>query len=80
MPIDRRRDALLVVDLQHDFLPGGALAVPGGEELVAPVARLASIFGTVVVTQDFHPPGHVSFASAHPGKRPFDSVAHPSSA
>ena len=74
MRIDPAGDALLVVDLQHDFLPGGALAVAGGDEVVAPIARLAPRFGTVVATQDFHPPGHVSFASSHPGRRPFEAV------
>jgi len=77
MRIDRLRDALLVVDLQHDFLPGGALPVARGDEILEPIARLAAAFGTVVATQDFHPPGHVSFASAHPGKRPFESVTLP---
>jgi nicotinamidase/pyrazinamidase len=74
MRIDRERDALVVVDLQHDFLPGGALAVAEGDRIVAPVARLAPAFTTVVATQDFHPPGHVSFASSHPGRRPFETV------
>jgi len=65
-------DALLVVDLQHDFLPGGALAVADGDAVVAPIAVLAPAFRTVVATQDWHPPGHVSFASAHAGRRPFE--------
>jgi len=77
MRIDRERDALLVVDLQHDFLPGGALAVAEGDAVVEPIARLAPAFATVVATQDFHPPGHVSFASAHPGARPFETAALP---
>jgi nicotinamidase/pyrazinamidase len=77
MRIDRQRDALLVVDLQIDFLPGGALAVPEGDAVVAPVAALAPAFATVVATQDWHPPGHVSFASAHPGRRPFETVKLP---
>ena len=75
MRIDRARDALLVVDLQHDFLPGGALAVREGDEVIAPIARLAPAFDTVVATQDFHPMGHVSFASSHPGRKPFETVA-----
>jgi nicotinamidase/pyrazinamidase len=75
MRIDHGRDALLVVDLQHDFLPGGALAVPSGEEVVAPIARLAPAFDVVVATQDFHPRAHVSFASSHPGASPFETVA-----
>jgi nicotinamidase/pyrazinamidase len=72
--IDRERDALLVVDLQRDFLPGGALAVAGGDAVVGPLASLAPAFAVVVATQDWHPPGHVSFASAHAGRRPFETV------
>ncbi|WP_242342499.1 nicotinamidase [Anaeromyxobacter terrae] len=75
MRIDRERDALLAVDLQHDFLPGGALAIAGGDAIVAPIARLAPAFATVVATQDWHPPGHVSFASAHPGAQPYGTIA-----
>ena len=67
-------EALLVIDLQHDFLPGGALAVAGGDQIVAPIAALARRFGTVVATQDFHPPAHVSFASAHASAAPFDTI------
>jgi nicotinamidase/pyrazinamidase len=78
--IDRHRDALVVVDLQHDFLPGGALAVGGGDALVAPIAALAPAFETVVATQDWHPPGHVSFASAHPGRRPYETLQLPQGA
>jgi nicotinamidase/pyrazinamidase len=77
MPLDPEKDALLVVDLQHDFLPGGALAVAEGDAVVEPIARLATRFTTVVATQDFHPLGHVSFASAHPGKKPFETAALP---
>jgi nicotinamidase/pyrazinamidase len=77
MRIDRATDALLVVDLQHDFLPGGALAVPNGEAVVAPIARLAPAFDVVVATQDFHPEAHVSFASAHPGAQPYQTIALP---
>ena len=77
MPIDREKDALLVVDVQHDFLPGGALAVGGGDEIVAPIAALAPAFTTVVATQDWHPPGHVSFASSHPGRKPYETLALP---
>jgi nicotinamidase/pyrazinamidase len=75
MRIDPASDALLAVDLQHDFLPGGALAVPAGDQVVEPIARLASRFQTVVATQDWHPPGHVSFASSHPGQAPFGRIA-----
>lgn len=77
MKIDRERDALVVVDVQHDFLPGGALAVAGGDEIVLPIARAAAGFDTVVATQDFHPPGHVSFASSHAGARPFEAIELP---
>lgn len=77
MRIHREEDALLVVDLQHDFLPGGALGVAGGDEIVGPIARLAPAFATVVATQDWHPPGHVSFASAHEGRAPFQTLELP---
>ena len=77
MRIERDRDALLVVDLQHDFIPGGALAVGEGDAVVAPIAALAPAFATVVATQDWHPRGHVSFASAHPGRRPFETLQLP---
>jgi nicotinamidase/pyrazinamidase len=77
MTLDPRRDALLVVDLQHDFLPGGALGVAGGDQLVAPIAALVPRFATVVVTQDWHPAGHVSFASTHPGAAPYSNLALP---
>lgn len=65
--IDRRRDVLLIVDLQPDFMPGGALAVPDGDSIVAPIAALIASrgFDTVVATQDWHPAGHISFASRH---------------
>jgi nicotinamidase/pyrazinamidase len=69
------RDVLLVVDVQNDFCPGGALAVPRGDEIVPVVNRLARRFAHAILTQDWHPPGHRSFASAHPGKQPFDTVA-----
>lgn len=68
------RDILLVVDVQNDFCPGGSLAVPGGDEIVPVVNRLASRFAHVVLTQDWHPRGHQSFASAHPGKKPYDTI------
>ena len=68
-------DVLLVVDVQNDFCPGGKLAVPKGDEVVAAINRLASRFRHVVLTQDWHTPGHQSFASSHPGKRPFETVA-----
>jgi nicotinamidase/pyrazinamidase len=67
-------DVLLVVDVQNDFCPGGKLAVPHGDEVVPHINRLASRFRHVMLTQDWHPPGHRSFASSHPGKRPFETV------
>jgi nicotinamidase/pyrazinamidase len=70
------RTALIVVDVQLDFLPGGALAVAGGERILAPLAALLTSgrFRDVVATQDWHPPGHVSFASRHPGRKPYESI------
>ena len=70
-------DVLIVVDIQNDFCPGGALAVPRGDEIVPIVNRLATRFRNVVLTQDWHPPGHFSFASTHPGKKPFETIAAP---
>ena len=71
------KDALIVVDPQVDFCPGGRLAVTGGDEVMAPIAALAGSFRHVVVTQDWHPAGHSSFASAHPGRQPFETIAMP---
>jgi nicotinamidase/pyrazinamidase len=65
---------LLVVDIQNDFLPGGALAVPKGDEIISIVNKLQDYFDLVVATQDWHPPDHKSFASNHPGKKPFDTI------
>jgi nicotinamidase/pyrazinamidase len=70
-------DVLIVVDVQNDFCPGGALAVPQGDEIVPIVNRLATQFRNVVLTQDWHPSGHLSFASTHPGKRPYETIAAP---
>jgi nicotinamidase/pyrazinamidase len=67
-------DVLIVTDPQVDFCPGGALAVPEGDAIMPVVNRLARRFAHVVITQDWHPPGHMSFASAHPGNRPFDTI------
>ncbi|MBM1172268.1 bifunctional nicotinamidase/pyrazinamidase [Microvirga arabica] len=66
------QDILIVVDVQYDFLPGGALAVPDGDAVVAPINRLAKAFQHVVLTQDWHPQGHASFASSHADKQPFE--------
>jgi len=68
------RDVLLVVDVQNDFCPGGNLAVPRGDEVVPIINRLASAFAHVVLTQDWHPAGHRSFASSHPGRRPYETI------
>jgi nicotinamidase/pyrazinamidase len=68
------REVLIVVDAQIDFCPGGALAVPGGDEIMPAVNRLARNSAHVVLTQDWHPPGHHSFASAHPGRRAFETI------
>jgi len=67
-------EALLVVDVQNDFCTGGALAVPGGEAVVPGVNRLWDRYACKVLTQDWHPPGHASFASGHAGRQPFDTV------
>lgn len=66
--------ALLLIDIQHDFMPGGALPVPEGDRIVPVANRLQSHFDLVIATQDWHPPGHTSFASQHPGHKPFDVV------
>jgi nicotinamidase/pyrazinamidase len=66
--------ALLVIDLQNDFCPGGALAVPEGDAIVPVVNDLVAAFDHVLQTQDWHPPGHQSFASSHAGRDPFDTI------
>lgn len=66
--------ALIVVDLQNDFVPGGSLAVPRGHEIIPLVNRLQEKFDLVVATQDWHPKNHLSFASNHPGKNVYDTV------
>jgi nicotinamidase/pyrazinamidase len=68
------RDVLLVVDIQNDFCSDGRLAVPRGEEVVPIVNELAREFEHVVLTQDWHPAGHHSFASSHPGKKPYETI------
>lgn len=70
----RDRDVLIVVDIQNDFCPGGPLSVPRGDEVIPLINRLARRFPNVVLTQDWHPPDHLSFASTHPGKKPYDSI------
>ena len=71
------RDVLLIIDMQNDFMPGGALAVADGDAIVPLVNRLGQSFANVALTQDWHPAGHVSFASSHPGKKPFETIALP---
>jgi nicotinamidase/pyrazinamidase len=69
--------ALIVIDVQNDFCPGGALAVTGGDEIVAPINALMDQFPVVVLTQDWHPKDHSSFASSHAGAAPFSTVQMP---
>src|SRR5215470_8933383 len=68
------RDVLLVVDVQNDFCPGGALAVPDGDRVVGAINALGRRFAHVALTQDWHPADHASFASQHPGRSPFDTI------
>jgi nicotinamidase/pyrazinamidase len=69
------QDVLLVVDVQNDFCPCGRLAVPGGDSIIPAIHRIAAArFEHIILTQDWHPRGHHSFASAHPGKKPFEQV------
>lgn len=69
--------AMIVIDVQNDFCPGGALAVAGGDEVVDPINGLMADYDAVILTQDWHPEGHSSFASEHPGKAPFDMTEMP---
>ncbi|MEM7632067.1 MAG: bifunctional nicotinamidase/pyrazinamidase [Pseudomonadota bacterium] len=69
--------ALIVIDVQNDFCPGGALAVPDGDAIVAGINALMTQAETVILTQDWHPADHASFASAHPGKAPYDMTDMP---
>jgi len=73
------KDALIVIDIQNDFVPGGNLPVNKGDEIIYGVNKIIKLFknknARVVLTQDWHPPGHKSFASAHPGKKPFDEYS-----
>lgn len=73
--IDDGKSVLLIIDVQNDFCPGGALAVPDGDAVVAAINRLGERFRHRLLTQDWHPPGHSSFASSHPGKDAYDLVA-----
>ncbi len=76
-PKNPERDILIVVDVQNDFCPGGALAVADGDAVVAPINRLLERFPHAVFTQDWHPRNHASFAANHPGRAPFESVDMP---
>ena len=77
MMLNSATDALLVIDLQNDFCPGGTLAVEGGDQIVPVVNALAHRFAHVILTQDWHPAGHISFASAHTGAAPYSNFAAP---
>ena len=77
MPRIDPRDAFLAIDVQNDFCSGGALAVPDGDAVVAPVNALMALFPNVVATQDWHPAGHASFAASHPGAAPFSLAQMP---
>ncbi|MGE3831806.1 MAG: isochorismatase family protein, partial [Parvibaculaceae bacterium] len=68
------QSALIVIDVQNDFCPGGALAVERGDEVVAPINRLISKAEHVILTQDWHPARHSSFASSHAGRQPFTTI------
>lgn len=70
----RPTDALLVIDLQNDFCPGGALAIPEGDAMIPTINTLAHHFEHVLLTQDWHPPQHISFASTHPDKNPYETI------
>lgn len=70
----REQEALIIIDVQNDFCTGGALSVPGGEQIIPAVNRILPDFSFVAATQDWHPAGHFSFASTHPGKVPYDTV------
>jgi nicotinamidase/pyrazinamidase len=77
MILNQTSDALLVIDVQNDFCPGGALAVAGGDVVVPLINKLAACFDHVLLTQDWHPAGHISFASSHPGAQPYQTIAAP---
>jgi nicotinamidase/pyrazinamidase len=70
-------DVLVVTDVQNCFLPGGTLPVPEGDKIIPIINRLGALFRNVVMTQDWHTAGHISFASSHPGKKPFETIQLP---
>ena len=71
------QSVLVVIDVQNDFCPGGSLAVPDGDAVIAPIGRSMQCFEHIVLTQDWHTPGHGSFASAHPGTPPYEQIEMP---
>ena len=75
--LNASRTALLVIDVQNDFIPGGQLAVPEGDLIVPLINRLGGQFKQVVIAQDWHPPGHASFAASHPDRKPFEVIQLP---
>jgi nicotinamidase/pyrazinamidase len=77
MQIQPNDDLLLIIDVQNDFCPGGALAVADGDAVVPVINRLSQRFQHVALTQDWHPAGHGSFATSHPGSAPFETIAMP---
>ena len=77
MQIRRSEDLLLIIDVQNDFCPGGALAVNEGDAVIPMINRLSQRFDHIALTQDWHPSGHSSFATSHPGSAPFESIAMP---
>ncbi|AXX96456.1 bifunctional nicotinamidase/pyrazinamidase [Profundibacter amoris] len=70
-------NALIVIDVQNDFCPGGALAVGGGDQIIPQINAMMGNFDAIILTQDWHPQGHSSFASSHAGKAPFDMIDMP---
>ena len=70
----KKKNALLIVDVQNDFCPGGALAIQGGDKVIPVINQIQPIFDTIIATRDWHPPNHVSFAVNHPGKNVYDII------
>src|SRR5579871_6298164 len=68
------QDVLIVVDVQNDFCPGGALSVPDGDAVIKPIRRMAKLFSHIILTQDWHPADHTSFAANHLGRKPYQSI------
>ena len=77
MKLQNSDSCLLVIDVQQDFCPGGALAVAQGDHVVQPLNKIIEIFSNVVLTQDWHPKAHSSFSSSHPGSKPFSEIQMP---